>query len=60
MTALQYWKAQADEITKEKQKAIASGRKTITYTDHNGKQHNLYYHSGRWNDRPTKIGEYKQ
>lgn len=58
MTALQYWKAKSEELINEKKIALTEGRKTVTYTDHNGHIHTLYYHSGRWNDRPSKIGEY--
>ena len=59
MTALQYFKKQAEELTKAKKKAILDGKNIVTYTDHNGNQHNLYYHSGRWNDRASTVGKYK-
>lgn len=50
MTALEYFKAQAAEITRQKQEAIRIGKNEITYTDHEGKTHTLYYTSHRWVD----------
>jgi len=57
-TALQRAKEEADKITAMKKEAIKNGTNKITYTSLNGKPINLYYHSGRWNDKPSTVGEY--
>lgn len=53
MTALEICKAQAAEIIRQKQEAIRTGENRITYTDHNGISHTLYYIGGRWVDNGT-------
>lgn len=47
MTALEVFKAQAAEITQQKADAIKTGKNQITYTDHKGQAHTLYYIGGR-------------
>lgn len=53
MTALETYKAQAAEVIRRKQEAIRTGQNQITYTDHEGRQHTLYYTSHRWVDAHT-------
>ena len=54
MTALEYFKAQAAEINRQKAEAIRTGKNQITYTDHKGINHTLYYIGGRWVDNGTR------
>lgn len=53
MTALEFFKAQAAEINRQKREAIRTGKNQITYTDHDGVSHTLYYTSHRWVDAGT-------
>ena len=54
MTALEFFKAQAAETNRQKAEAIKTGKNQITYTDHEGKSHTLYYIGGRWVDNGTR------
>ncbi len=54
MDVLEYFKAQAAEINRQKAEAIKTGKNQITYTDHEGKAHTLYYMGGRWVDSGTR------
>ena len=54
MEVLEYFKAQAAEINRQKAEAIKTGRNQITYTDHEGLAHTLYYTGGRWVDNGTR------
>ena len=58
MTALQQMKALADGIVAMKKEAIRTGTNKVTYTNGLGQTRNEYYHSSRWNDRPSKVGAY--
>ena len=57
MTDLQKAKALAQAIVDAKKEAVRTGTNKVTYEVY-GKTRNEYYHSGRWNDRPSKIGAY--
>lgn len=54
VTILDEMKRQADEINRQKAEAIKTGKNQITYTDHDGKAHTLYYIGGRWVDNGTR------
>lgn len=54
MDVLEYFKAQAAGINRQKAEAIKTGKNQITYTDHEGQVHTLYYTGGRWVDNGTR------
>lgn len=54
MDILEYFKAQAAEVNRQKAEAIKTGKNQITYTDHEGQAHTLYYMGGRWVDNGTR------
>lgn len=54
MDWLEYFKVQATEINRKKAEAIKTGKNQISYTDHDGKTHTLYYMGGRWVDNGTR------
>ena len=58
MTDLEQARVLATQITEMKKEAVRTGASKVTYEVY-GKTRNEYYHSGRWNDRPPKIGPYK-
>jgi len=58
MTDLEQAKELASQIAEMKKEAVKTGANKITYEVF-GKTRNEYYHSGKWNDRPSKIGAYK-
>lgn len=60
MTDLEKCLAFARELTVRKVEAVKAGMQMIEYVGLDGKTHREYYHSGRWNDRPSKYGEYQQ
>lgn len=60
MTALEYFKAKAAELNRQKQEAIRTGKNQVTYADHEGKTHTLYYTSHRWVDAGTMANIRRQ
>jgi len=59
MTALQEMKELANRITSMKKEAIASGVNKVTYVSGIGQVKTEYYHSHKWNDRPSTVGAYR-
>lgn len=54
MDWLECFKVHATEINRKKAEAIKTGKNQISYTDHEGKTHTLYYMGGRWVDNGTR------
>lgn len=54
VTILDEMKLKAAEINRQKAEAIKTGKNQITYTDHEGTNHTLYYIGGRWVDNVTR------
>ena len=54
VTILDEMKRQAAELNRQKAEAINAGKNQITYTDHKGQTHTLYYTGGRWVDNGTR------
>lgn len=54
VTILDEMKRQAAEINRQKAEAVKTGKNQITYTDHEGQAHTLYYIGGRWVDNGTR------
>ena len=57
MTDLQKAKKIANQIIEMKKEAVRTGVNEVTYSIF-GRTRKEYYHSGKWNDRPSKIGAY--
>lgn len=60
MDALEYFKAEAAKVIAAKQEAVRSGKNQVTYIDHEGCEHTLYYTSRRWVDAGTMARIRKQ
>ena len=59
MTALELMKQEAKRINEMKIAAIKDGTNKITIIGLDGKPRSQYYHSMRWNDRPSTVANYK-
>jgi len=57
MADLEKAKALSQKIVDAKKEAVRTGANKVTYEVY-GRTRNEYWHSGRWNDRPSKIGAY--
>lgn len=58
MTDLQMALKISGDIMRAKDEAIKNKTYKVSYVGLDGKVRNEYYHSMRWNDRPSSIGKY--
>ena len=58
MTVLEEMKELANQIVAMKKEAVRTGTNKVTYTSGIGQIKTEYYHSCRWNDRPSTVGAY--
>lgn len=58
MTDLEMARKISNEIVEMKKEAVRKGEDSVTY-ELFGKKRTEYYHSGRWNDRPSTMGKTK-
>ena len=58
MTALQQMKELAEQIVAMKKEAVRTSTNKVTYTSGIGQVRTEYYHSCKWNDRPSMVGAY--
>jgi len=59
MTALEQMIELANQITAMKKEAVRTGVNKVTYETGIGTIKTEYYHSCRWNDRPSTVGTYR-
>lgn len=56
---LEHFHRMGAELNHLRINSAKAGKKTIEYVGIDGKTRREYYHSGRWNDRPSKIRNYQ-
>ena len=55
---LEHFRQLGTKLSRLRIDSVKAGEKIIEYIGTDGKIRREYYHSGRWNDRPAKIGDY--